>query len=949
MVFLDRLMPAWRHSDPEVRAAAVRKLGDDARHILESIARNDNDVRVRRAAIKRLDDPELLLEVGRKDTDDDLRSLATGRAEELLVDRAISHRPVQECLQALGSLSRPSLRVTVATSGSHPEVRRAALSALGDERSIAEVARRSSDLELSYVALERITDAAMLHRIAAGETPAEVALAAVARLTDPDLLVALSGDHQVHTSVRKRARAILDEVMGDDHPIRAAARHARQLQLCDIVERLSDAGDVVAATAALRAAEKEWLELAARGAADAGTSERFQSACSAVRGMISRAEIHDAEEQRHAAARHQSREARQQLCNQVEVLQGEEIPTGQAAARTAWQALGPIDDAEELTLNGRFMLALERGEQRYQRWQRRNAFRTQLEAIVLEAEALLQQGDPRAAALTRATLEKRWAKLAMSPAGTKWLADERVWQRRFVEAGEGLSKREETNRVEQQRHERDVRVQLNALCHHLEQLAQSDAFNGSTADRALTAAAEAEQHLRALPKEERPTLRQRLLAARQALAQRIDQQATAEDWKRWANADVQQQLIRRAQELLEANDPRQMLREIGRLEQEWKRFAVAPRQQSQVLWNRFRSARDELRRRCKAYLADNLARKEALCVAVEKLADSTDWAATAIAIRQMQEEWKEIGPVPHKQSDALFERFRAPANRFFTRHKEMRLAHKQQRDEALGRMRALAEAAESLATSSDWTATAAEMKRLQQEAERTWVRRRTQPPLRNGAPPASELLRQRFQAACDQFFDRYRRRGDLELEATLGAAEAVLGHLEALARSLGETTPASADDATQRLKEGLAAWSQITSLPAARARTLSHRLQVACDAIEAACPHGLPEESLEAEANVAQREKLCTRFERLVAALGTKVEEPTSNDLALRLKLALAAKTIGGQAMTPRQQALHEAREAAARLREKWQRLGPLIGPRARDLAARFEKAASDLQSLSSA
>src|SRR5262249_10288758 len=155
----------------------------------------------------------------------------------------------------------------------------------------------------------------------------------------------------------------------------------------------------------------------------------------------------------------------------------------------------------------------------------------------------------------------------------------------------------------------------------------------------------------------------RLTVAQQALARRMDEQATAEGWKRWANADVQQQLIARAEALLAADDRRQMLRELGALEAEWKRFAVAPRDQSHALWERFRSARDEMRHRGEAYLDANLAAKEALCAAVEQLADSTDWNSTAAAIQRMQAEWKQIGPVRQKLSAALFERFRAPANR----------------------------------------------------------------------------------------------------------------------------------------------------------------------------------------------------------------------------------------------------------------------------------------------
>ena len=120
-------------------------------------------------------------------------------------------------------------------------------------------------------------------------------------------------------------------------------------------------------------------------------------------------------------------------------------------------------------------------------------------------------------------------------------------------------------------------------------------------------------------------------------------------------------------------------------------------------------------------------------------------------------------------------------------------------------------------------------------------------------------------------------------------------------------------------------------------------MQAGCDAIEAACPDGLPDSELDAESNLAQREKLCVRLERLAASLTSSTDEPSANDLAERLKLALAANTIGGAAATQREQALRDAADTAERLREKWQRLGLVIGHRARALARRFEKAGAEL------
>jgi hypothetical protein len=78
MSFLERLQPRWRRSDPEVRAAAVREMGARDQARLETLARSDPDAKVRRIAIKKLEDPERL-DAARGQTDEDLRPGTSGR------------------------------------------------------------------------------------------------------------------------------------------------------------------------------------------------------------------------------------------------------------------------------------------------------------------------------------------------------------------------------------------------------------------------------------------------------------------------------------------------------------------------------------------------------------------------------------------------------------------------------------------------------------------------------------------------------------------------------------------------------------------------------------------------------------------------------------------------------------------------------------------------------
>lgn len=936
MTLLDRLRPRWRHSDPQVRATTVRELGRDAQEVLAAVAEQDEDVHVRRVAVKQLGDSDVLLRIAETDPDEGLRSLAAARADELFRDLAASRREVQECEQALARITRAENHVAVATTAFHASVRRSALSRVSDVRALEEIAERSPDPSIGLEAMARISDVAVLKRIALGRAPTEVALAVIERIGDPDVLHAIGQDRRAQKMVRRRARTKLDDVIDDEHPIRIAERRERQVELCVVVEDLGIAPTATGAAERLRAAQAEWGDLAACVPSPADLEVRFQHACAAVHAEIADREKRRADEERREAERQEDRSFRQRLCETVDSIGGPDAPRGLEDARAQWRRLGPPDDDQSLTLAQRFAQAVERCEGRYERWQVRDAFRSRLEALVQEAEKLaqskrLQGGVERA----RADLDKRWSKLAASSPGKKWIAAERELHERFVRAGEVLEERRQAAGQQDERQRQQTLEQLRRLCVRLEELAKADTIRPAAAEGALHAGADALQQLGPLPATERPDeWKSRLSRAHEELSRRSQEQASAEEWRRWANVDVQKRLIERAEALLETEDLGEVLRELGQLDQEWKRFATAPRDQSQTLWNRFRSARQELRRRGDAYLADNQKRKEALCETVEGLADSTDWKATAEAIQRAQAEWEQIGPVHPKVSQALWARFRAPCNGFFHRRNDHLRALKLKRKEATGQRTALCETAEGLADSTEWETTAAEIKRLQVE----WKR----------IPPSpgkqSEVLWIRFRTACDRYFERYRRRDELAFEEKLLEAESVLTDLEALRASLAGSDAPEPEGIATGVNEAVAAWARAGPIPAEKATELNERFRSACEAIDAACPAALDGSELDSESRWKQRQKLCHRLEQLVESHAENLAEPSPVDLAEQLKQAMAANAIGGSAALPEEQATQATIEEAERLKARWERLGPVVGERSRALSTRFQKAYADFR-----
>jgi hypothetical protein len=61
----------------------------------------------------------------------------------------------------------------------------------------------------------------------------------------------------------------------------------------------------------------------------------------------------------------------------------------------------------------------------------------------------------------------------------------------------------------------------------------------------------------------------------------------------------------------------------------------------------------------------NLQAKVALCERAEALAGSTEWKKATDELIALQKEWKTVGPVPRKHSDAVWKRFRKACDAFF--------------------------------------------------------------------------------------------------------------------------------------------------------------------------------------------------------------------------------------------------------------------------------------------
>ena len=113
------------------------------------------------------------------------------------------------------------------------------------------------------------------------------------------------------------------------------------------------------------------------------------------------------------------------------------------------------------------------------------------------------------------------------------------------------------------------------------------------------------------------------------------------------------------------------------LQKLWKKIGYVPKEHNNEIYTDFKNVCDSFFVRIREYYDesekdkdDNYQKKLDLCVQAESLKDSNEWNNTSEIYKQIQNEWKKIGPVSKKHSDEVWKRFRTACNVFFDRKKE---------------------------------------------------------------------------------------------------------------------------------------------------------------------------------------------------------------------------------------------------------------------------------------
>ncbi|MCE7994281.1 MAG: DUF349 domain-containing protein [Roseivirga sp.] len=120
------------------------------------------------------------------------------------------------------------------------------------------------------------------------------------------------------------------------------------------------------------------------------------------------------------------------------------------------------------------------------------------------------------------------------------------------------------------------------------------------------------------------------------------------------------------------NDWNAKTKEILAIQKKWDAMGGLPREHAKevnkAFWSCFKgffSNKNNFFKKLEGMRQENLEKKEALVVKAEALMENTDWDKTSEAMKALQRQWKEIGPVPEKFRNSVYAKFKEACDTFF--------------------------------------------------------------------------------------------------------------------------------------------------------------------------------------------------------------------------------------------------------------------------------------------
>ena len=783
MSLLDAFKPKWQNSNPEKRIEAIDELNSSNQDILENIALRDEDKEVRTAAIKKLNIVAVLLQISKNDPEATVRRLAETRYYEEITKKLKDFREAAS------------------------DEMMAHLDELKDTRYAEELLKSMKSSELRLELVKKCTKQSLLSYAANRDPKESIAKAAFERIESENALQDIAKNSK-HTTVRKLAaeklRAAKEAKDGGQKA--AALLFSKREALIQQAHHLAAQKDPLAIRAQFESLMEEAQTLG-MGPAQA-TLDKIHESFIKFCNEANEAKIAALKAEQELLAKKQHLT---EILDELEAILKEENAKEKSERIDAiieeWNAdKSVMDTASVKRFNQAFFKAqdLKRAaiESQLNNEETENKESSRPE-LLERLQALADTDTSENTSKYLHAIVREWEKLPLLEGADPILQSYNALRNKLSEKiatfNENAEKVIEANKVK-----------LTALIERVKAINENENFK--EINKKLR---ETFQEWKSIVGEQKFKYHDLWQEYKSATARFQEMQ----QWESCHNEKDRDEILAEMETLSNETPSQAVLTKLRDLSNKWREIGPISPAKLNEYREKFQSLFEKIKENCAPFIEEqqaerqkNLEAKEALCQKAEELVANKEifWKDKFKAMQEIQENWKSIGMVPKESMTALFDRFKAVTNAFYTQHKENLKQEDQAREANYEKKVKLCEEAEAVKESNDWNATSNKLKQLQEAWKAV------------GPVPKSKSdeIWTRFRTACDSFFEKKRahfEEMDASKQKNLEAKQALCEKLEAL--DLNNITT----DIIETVKSIEAEWKTIGMVPKEAVESISDR------------------------------------------------------------------------------------------------------------------------------
>ncbi len=298
------------------------------------------------------------------------------------------------------------------------------------------------------------------------------------------------------------------------------------------------------------------------------------------------------------------------------------------------------------------------------------------ENILDQIKALNSSEETKESLTKLKELQTEWKKIKNVPKEHV----ERLWESYRVLNEIFYDKLSIDNEIAQLDRERNLDAKID-LCKKVSELAEEKSIKSALI--AVKKYQEDWRNIGPVPKEANEEIWTRFKAEVDKIYAGIKAETEKNEAVRQANLVLKLALIEKSKELAtyattRIKDWMEKTKEANELMEEWKKIGYVPMAEREKVWEEFKDIRNTFFnnknnwfKSFNAVRNENLKKKQELVKEAENIAAAPiDWGKQTATIKNLQEQWKQVGPVPDKFNDEIWKKFRTACDLFFEKKAE---------------------------------------------------------------------------------------------------------------------------------------------------------------------------------------------------------------------------------------------------------------------------------------